>query len=396
MGSAHCRLILMVSAVIFLFQWACTQEQKPAGKKKKKTTETIAVLGALPMDIADPPDNPTTPEKVGLGRLLFFDPILSGNKDVACATCHQPDFGYAEFLETSIGVNGRGVGSKRRFLEPNDIPFVRRNSQSILNTAFNGITNSGPYHPVSAPMFWDLRAKGLEEQALVPIRTLEEMRGHGYAEDDIVEEVVQRVAGIKEYVALFEKAFPGEGQPVNAGNMAKAIASFERTLTGGNTRFDRYMRGDSAALSASEKDGLNLFLSSGCAKCHNGPMFSDFKPHALGAPDSDNHKAPDTGMDENFAFRTPTLRNLRYTAPYMHSGKFTTLKQVLEFYEDIAGGKIRNPHVKPEQIDDLVREMTVNFKDISRIVEFINVLNDDSFDRTTPESVPSGLPPGGL
>ncbi len=391
----HCRLIFMVSAVIFLFQWACTQEQKPAGKKKK-TTETIAVLGALPRDVADPPDNPTSPEKVDLGRLLFFDPVLSGNKDVACATCHQPDFGYAEFLETSIGVNGRGIGSKRRFLEPNDIPFVKRNSQSILNTAFNGVTNSGPYHPASAPMFWDLRAKGLEEQALVPIKTLEEMRGNGYAEDNIIGEVVGRMAEIKEYVALFEKAFPGEEQPVNAGNMAKAIASFERTLTGGNTRFDRYMRGDSTALSASEKDGLNLFLSSGCAKCHNGPMFSDFKPHALGAPDSDNHKAPDTGIEENFAFRTPTLRNLRYTAPYMHSGKFTTLKQVLEFYEDIAGGKIRNPHVKPGQIDGLVKEMTVNFKDISRIVEFINVLNDESFDRTTPPKVPSGLPPGGL
>ncbi|ODS82337.1 MAG: hypothetical protein ABS46_09310, partial [Cytophagaceae bacterium SCN 52-12] len=288
----------MVSAILLPFLWACTQEQKPAGKKKKRTTETIAALGALPLDVAHPPDNPTTPEKVGLGRLLFFDPILSGNKDVACATCHQPDFGYAEFLETSIGVNGRGVGSKRRFLEPNDIPFTKRNSQSILNTAFNGITNAGPYHPASAPMFWDLRARGLEEQALVPIRTLEEMRGHGYAEEDIIGEVVRRVAEIKAYVALFEKAFPGEEQPVNAGNMAKAIASFERTLTGGNTRFDRYMRGDSAALSASEKDGLNLFLSSGCAKCHSGPMFSDFKPHAIGAPDSDNHETPDAGIDQ--------------------------------------------------------------------------------------------------
>ncbi len=396
MRSAYCRLVLMVSAVIFLFSWACTQEQKPSGKKKKKTTETIAVLGALPPEVSHPPDNLPTPEKVDLGRLLFFDPVLSGNKDVACATCHQPDFGYAEFLETSIGVNGRGVGSKRRFLEPNDIPFTKRNSQSVLNAAFNGISNAGNYHPASAPMFWDLRAKGLEAQALFPISTLEEMRGHGYGEDDIVEEVVKRVAAIKEYVTLFEKAFPGEEKPVSAENMAKAIASFERTLVGGNTRFDQYMRGDSSALSASEKDGLNLFLSSGCAKCHSGPMFSDFKAHALGAPDSDNHKTPDTGVDQDFAFRTPTLRNLRYTAPYMHSGKFTTLKQVMEFYEDIAGGKIRNPNVRPEQMDELVKEMTVNFKDISRIIEFMNVLNDDSFDRTTPERVPSGLPPGGL
>ncbi len=388
--------MLVVTGVIFLFQWACTQEQKPAGKKKKKTTETIAVLGALPLEVTHPPGNPATPEKIELGRLLFFDPILSGNKDVACATCHQPDFGYAEFLETSIGVNGRGTGSKRRFREPNNIPFTKRNSQSVLNAAFNGVANSGHYDPASAPMFWDLRTKGLEEQALFPIRTLEEMRGHDFAEEEIVEEVVRRLAEIKEYVMLFENAFPGEEQPVTAGNMAKAIASFERTLIGGNTRFDQYMRGDSNALSTSEKDGLNLFLTSGCAKCHSGPMFSDFKLHALGAPDSENHKDPDTGADNDFTFRTPTLRNLRYTAPYMHSGKFTTLKQVMEFYEDIAGGKLRNPHIRPEQMDELVKEMTVNFKDISRIIEFMNVLNDDSFEKTTPERVPSGLPPGGL
>ena len=396
MKPAHCRLVLVVSAVVFLFSWACTQEQKSAGKKKKKISETIDVLGALPSKAIDPSNNPTTPEKVHLGWLLFFDPVLSGNKEVACATCHQPEFGYAEFLETSIGINGRGSGSKRRFLEPNDIPFVRRNSQSVLNAAFNGISSSGVYNPSSAPMFWDLRAKGLEEQALFPIRTLEEMRGREFTEDNIVAEVVKRVGEIKEYVALFETAFPGDDQPVTAENLTKAIASFERTLIGGNTRFDQYMRGDSAALSASEKEGLNLFLSSGCAKCHNGPMFSDFKLHALGAPDSDNHEEPDLSINQDFAFRTPTLRNLRYTAPYMHSGKFTTLDQVMGFYEDIAGGKIRNPHVKPEHIDALVKEMTVNFKDISRIIEFMNVLNDDSFSRKAPERVPSGLTPGGL
>ncbi len=389
------RFIVLLAFAVWIFQFSCAREKKPAERKKKKTTETIAVLGALPLQATDPPDNRTTPEKVALGRLLFFDPVLSGSKDVACATCHQPDFGYAEFLETSIGVNGIGNGSKRRFREPNDIPFVRRNSQSILNTAFNGLTGAGHYHAAAAPMFWDLRAKGLEEQALIPIQTLEEMRGRDYPEEGILEEVIQRVRNIPEYRTLFKEAFPGEDEPVRAANLGKAIASFERTLIAPDTRFDRYMRGDSAALTASEKDGLNLFLSSGCAKCHNGPMFSDFKLHALGVPDSDNLGEPDAGINNDFAFRTPTLRNLRFTAPYMHSGKFTTLKQVLEFYEDIAGGKMRNPHMKAEQVDPLVREMTVNFKDISRIVEFINVLSDDSFDRTVPDRVPSGLPPGG-
>ena len=393
MKSVYCRLLLAVPVLLLVV--SCGEEKRPAGKKKKSNIETIEVLGALPLSVTDPADNPSTPEKISLGRLLFFDPILSGNRDVACATCHQPEFGYAEFLQTSIGVNGTGSGTRRRFKEPNNIPFVRRNSQSIINAAFNGISNDGRYDASAAPMFWDLRANSLEEQALFPIMTLEEMRGHDYPEENILDEVVKRVGGIEEYRKLFEEAFPGESSPVTKTNLARAIAAFERTIVAGNTRFDQYMRGDSAALTTSEKEGLNLFLASGCAKCHSGPMFSDFKLHALGAPETDNHSEPDAGINNDFAFRTPTLRNLRFTAPYMHSGKFTTLKQVMEFYEDIAGGKLRNPHIKPEQIDPLVREMTVNFRDISRIVEFMNVLSDDSFDRTTPDRVPSGLPVGG-
>lgn len=382
---------MLLTAVFF----SCGRDQKPSEGKKKGVKETIAVLGALPLTAVDPPGNPSTPEKVELGRLLFFDPVLSGNRDVACATCHQPDFGYAEFLPTSIGVNGTGNGSRRRFREPNNIPFVRRNSQSVLNTAFNGITLSGAYHASGAPMFWDLRAKGLEEQALLPVKTLEEMRGRGYSEEEIVGEVVSRLRDIEEYRILFAAAFPGEAEPVSAVSLARALAAFQRTLTATDTRFDQYMRGDSNALTTSEKEGLNLFLASGCAKCHNGPMFSDYKLHALGAPDPDYFAEPDSGANGDFAFRTPTLRNLRFTAPYMHSGKFTTLKQVLEFYEDLAGGKIRNPAVNAGQIDGLVKEMNVNFRDISRIVEFINVLSDDSFDKTFPGKVPSGLPPGG-
>ena len=117
--------------------------------------------------VASPVDNPSNPSIVELGRLLFWDPILSGNKDVACATCHHPDFGYAENLDISIGVNGVGLGSARHFNEENSIPFVQRNSQSVLNTAFNGIDEEGSYDPQTAPMFWDLRAKGLEELYVV-------------------------------------------------------------------------------------------------------------------------------------------------------------------------------------------------------------------------------------
>lgn len=386
-------VIAVVVYGILLVHLSCGNNEKPATQsvRKKKIVETIADLGALPEYVTDPPTNITNPAKVELGRFLFFDPILSGNKDVSCATCHQPNFNYAEFLETSIGVNGVGSGSKRQFRLPNNIPFVKRNSQSVLNTAFNGIRNHTPYHPESAPMFWDSRAKGLEEQALLPIETLEEMRGHGYPEDGIVKEVVERLKKIPAYQILFAKAFIGEVGPVTSQNLAKAIAAYERTLIANQSRFDQYMRGDSNALSLSEKDGLQLFLKVGCAKCHSGPMFSDFKLHTLGVPDTENRKESDSGLNGTYAFRTPTLRNLRYTAPYMHSGKFGTLEQVLEFYEDLSGGKIVNPNVQPAQMDTLIKSLNVRFKDISRIVEFLNTLNDDDFDKTVPERVPSGL-----
>ena len=349
---------------------SCGNDQKPSYKKPEKVFETLDVLSALPVSAIEPQNNPGSPKKIELGRLLFFDPILSGNKDVSCATCHQPEFNYAEFLETSIGVNGVGSGSKRRFLDPNDIPFVKRNSQSILNTAFNGIRNDEDYDPETAPMFWDLRAKSLEQQALEPIKTLEEMRGNSYHESDIINEILDRIRKIPVYATLFSEAFDDEPNAVNEVNLSKAIAAYERTLVATNTRFDQYMRGDSNALSTSEKDGLNAFLVTGCAKCHSGPMFSDYKLHTLGVPDTDNRKETDPGINNDYAFRTPSLRNLRYTSPYMHSGKFKTLDQVLMFYEDIAGGKILNPNVKPKQMDSLATHMDVNFKDISRIVEF--------------------------
>jgi cytochrome c peroxidase len=391
----HMRNSLLIYILIILCL-ACGRDRSEVHQRKPKVIETIADLGALPAQAINPTNNPSTAEKINLGRLLFFDPVLSGNKDVSCATCHQPEFNYAEFLETSIGVNGIGRGGNRRFADVNTMPFVKRNSQSILNTAFNGITNHQTYDPGSAPMFWDLRAKGLEQQALEPIRTLEEMRGNSFPEHQILDMIIDRIRKIPTYEQLFSEAFPGETQPVNELNLSKAIAAYERTLIATNTRFDKYMRGDSNALSTGEKEGLNAFLATGCAKCHSGPMFSDFKLHTLGVPDTGNRKETDTGANNDYAFRTPSLRNLRYTSPYMHSGKFTTLDQVLMFYEDVAGGKVLNPKVNASQIDSLATHMDVNFKDISRIVEFLNTLNDDSFDKTVPTSVPSGLPVGGI
>lgn len=190
------KFVTLAAIVVLVFGFAELSEGQMGGRDRGGNRFEGPIddfpLTALPRDIAAPPDNPQTPQKVELGRLLFWDPILSGNQRVACATCHHPDFGYAEDLDLSIGVDGAGLGGDRRFVSPDPIPFVKRNSQTILNTAFNGIDLEGGYDPAMAPMFWDVRALGLEAQALLPILTFEEMRGHAYPEEDAVDTVVGR------------------------------------------------------------------------------------------------------------------------------------------------------------------------------------------------------------
>jgi cytochrome c peroxidase len=350
------------------------------------------VLAALPRTAAAPADNPTTPAKVALGRLLFWDPILSGNRDVACASCHHPRFGYAENIDVSIGVNGVGLGANRRFASSNtNIPFVKRNSPTVLNTAFNGIDQAGNYDPATAPMFWDMRAKGLEAQALEPIKSFEEMRGDAYPEDQAVATVVARLNTIPEYRTLFSQAF-GAPNAVTAVNLAKAMSSFQRSLLANNSPFDRYMRGDRTAMTAAQIEGMRRFEAVGCNQCHNGPMFSDYKPHVLGVDDTAKRTESDAGIpDSPYAFRTASLRNLRLTAPYMHSGQLPDLEEVVEFYDDLP----ENPNVQRQQVDRLARRLDDPDDEEDAIIAFLGALNDDSFDKTIPARVPSGLPVGG-
>jgi cytochrome c peroxidase len=383
------RFFIFIVALMFLI-----------GCRHKETVTDQKVdlkFSALPTTVRATKDNPTTKEKVELGRLLFFDPILSGHKDVSCATCHHPEYGFAESLEISIGVNGQGLGEKRGFKSGGVIPFTKRNAHTILNTAFNGIDPHGDYSPEEAQMFWDLRAQSLEKQSLEPIKSFEEMRGHAYEKDSAMDQVVKRLAEIGEYKTLFTKSFPeSEDEPISEVNIGKAIAAYERTLIATNSRFDKYMRGDSTSLSSFEKEGMSLFVKSGCASCHNGPMFSDFKTHALGIVDNEKLGFEDKGINDTYAFRTPTLRNLRFTAPYMHNGKLKTLQEVLEFYEDLTGEKIsKNSHIRNDQLDPLLKDLRVEFKNIRLIIEFLNSLNDSDYDKTIPERVPSGLKVGG-
>jgi cytochrome c peroxidase len=369
---------------------------------------TQSSFSPLPTRVAAPADNPTTADKVELGRLLFWDPILSGPRDVACATCHHPDFGYAEPLDLSIGTGGVGLGAVRAFAPNAPVRLVKRNSQTVLNAAFNGIQGDGTHDPSAAPMFWDLRVQSLEAQALEPIKALEEMRGDTYAEDRAIATVVARLAAIPEYRQRFTTAFGGRNA-VTEANLGRALAAFQRTLVTTNAPFDRYMRGDTTAMTAEQIRGMNRFQTIGCSNCHSGPMFSDFKAHVLAVPDNTRLPASDAGVEGTYAFRTASLRNLASSAPYMHNGVFDDLNDVVNFYQRISGGRGGggrggrgiNTNVARTQIDPLARQLNMRGGGgggrgrNGDLVAFLGALNDESFDRTIPERVPSGLKVGG-
>jgi cytochrome c peroxidase len=354
----------------------------------------VLQLSALPREALSPLDNPASPEKVELGRLLFWDPILSGEKDVACATCHHPDFGYAETLDVSIGSHGVGLGPNRRFEAAGGTrPFVKRNSQTLLNVAFNGMDAGGAHDPSRAPMFWDVRATSLETQALEPLKAFEEMRGGAYSEDAALDAVVSRLDAIAEYRSRFTTVFGGPSA-ISAVNLGRALAAFQRTLVAADAPFDRFKRGDRSAMTPLQLRGMRRFVRVGCGNCHTGPMFSDYQPHVLGVPDNPKLPSPDSGVRGDYAFRTPTLRNLRHTAPYMHSGMLRTLDDVIAFYGDVSNERSRNPRVQSADLESLVSGLNVS-ADGPALVAFLEALSDDGFDRVVPARVPSGLPVGG-
>lgn len=371
---------LMISILVLL---SCQEDDAiPAAENPQD------FINALPQNVVYPADNPYSEEKENLGRLLYWDPILSGTKDVACVSCHHPELGYADGLDFSQGVGGKGLGADR-----SGGVQTRRNAPTVINTAFNGIDIDGRYDPAISPMFWDNRAESLEGQALLPMLSKEEMRGEAIAEDFIIDTIIQRLNAIPEYVTRFEQAF-GSNE-INQRKILDAIATFERTIIANNSRFDQYMRGEATALTDFEIQGMNAFIQVGCADCHSGPMFSDYELHTIGV--RDNISPPDQGATDNFDFRTPTLRNLNLTAPYMHNGIHATLEDVMEFYEEIAEGDDdqRNVNVAENELDEEMQDLDLDEDQIDAIIAFINTLNDDSFDKTIPGSVPSGLPVGG-
>jgi cytochrome c peroxidase len=347
-------------------------------------------LETLPA-VVDPVNNQHSEAKAILGKALFFDPILSGEKDIACATCHSPSHGYADGIDLSIGVGGRGLAENRVDFSGGRIPIIGRNSPTIINTGFNGlIAFTEVYNPLTAPMFWDGRKKSLEEQSTGPITSFNEMRGDGYAAAVAYDSIIARLKKIDEYKSLFAVAF-GSPDSIDEKTIGKAIAAFERTILSNSSPYDQFIKGDKSALTQRQKNGLLLFYGkANCAGCHSGPMLSDYNYYNLGIPYNPKRAETDKGVDNKFLFRTPSLRNVTLTAPYMHNGMFPTLESVIKHY---ARAQSQNPDIS--SVDPKVQPLHLTQDEVEEIVDFLNSLTDDGYDQEMLARVPSGLLPGG-
>ena len=316
-------------------------------------------------------DNSDTPEKIELGKSLFFDPLLSGDNSMSCAHCHHPDLGFSDNRGLSMGNGGVGVGRDRAGGKT-----LKRGSPTLWNVGYNHA------------QYWDGRAKDLEHQAMFPITEPLEMNQDR-------EELEKELENIPEYKRLFQKAF-GNQNSVTFNNVVYAIAAFERSLLSDSSRFDQYAAGNLNVLSTSERHGLNMFrsLKTRCFECHNIPTFNnpDFK--VIGVPDIDPEK-PDLGRFDivvkgyKRAFKVPTLRNAALTAPYMHNGFFKTLDEVIDFYAD--GGGVKHG-IDQKIIDDKIRPFELSDFEKENLVAFLHTLTDESKKPIIPEKVPSGLP----
>jgi parallel beta-helix repeat protein len=365
-------LLLVFAALLLVGLW-------PTALDKPDVVAASEVPGAGGLRRAFPPmvmrvDNPTTPERASLGRLLYFDPVLSGDNTQSCATCHHPDLGFSDGRATSMGKGGHGLGPERA-----GGAVIKRAAPTIWNAAYNH------------RQFWDGRAADLEEQARFPITSDIEMNQNP-------DELVKELKAIPEYGRLFDQAFGGSsGSAVNFDNAVKAIAAFERTLLSNNSAFDRYAAGDATALTMEQKRGLTLFrsLKTRCFECHGFPTFAnpDFK--VIGVPDLPG-EPPDLGRAEagggqayERAFKVPTLRNIALTAPYMHNGRFKTLDEVIDFYSQ---GGAAGQGLKLANLDDKIRPFTLTPQEKSDLIAFLHALTDESRLPEIPERVPSGLP----
>jgi cytochrome c peroxidase len=366
---------------LFLFVEICSAEPQATLPDTK--------LAALPLAPKSPQGNVSSPEKVELGRALFFDPILSAANTVSCATCHHPALGWGDGRATPIGVFGTGLGPARIFSGQQRGSRLVRNTPTVLNVGFNGLTNAADFDPAASPMFSDSRVLSLEAQVFAPIRSRDEMRGDDCPETEAVEQALHRLRKVTQYREMFSRVFDqASDKAVTAAHLAQAIASFERSLVTPDTPFDRFMRGDATALNEEQQRGMKIFHRAGCSLCHNGPMLSDYKLHFIAVPDS--------GVDGRREFRTPSLRNLKHTAPYMHNGSVKTLRDALVFYEQLADAASETldggDNSSLPRLDPLLQRLDLNAEDFPALEAYLDSLNAAEYPAKIPETVPSGLP----
>lgn len=299
-------------------------------------------LGSFVLRAALSAGEPT--EAVALGEKLFFDPILSADRTVSCASCHKPEFAFADDVAASRGIRGQLTG---------------RNTPSAANMAGR------------LDFFWDGRASSLEEQALGPIQNEKEM-GLPLAE------AVARLNADPGYAAAFQKIFRG---PATEKNLASAIAAFERTLETGNSPYDRFIAGDDAALTDAAKRGRLLFIGrASCNNCHSGEDFTSDRHKNIGLFNgkelNDPGRSAITKNSEHLGlFKVPSLRNVGVTAPYMHNGMFATLREVVEYYnqpEKVVQGSLNRDKA-------LDQPLHLTETEVSELVAFLEALTDDRF-----------------
>ena len=304
-----------------------------------------------------------SPQQIDLGRLLFFDPVLSGNKDLSCANCHNPAKGFSDGMARSVGASGQ--------LHPRSAP-------TLWNSAF------------LKSLLWDARADSLEQQALGPLFSELEMA-------NTPEQLMANLNQVDAYPELFTQAFPNSEDAMVIANITTALTAFQSSLISLNSPYDRYAHGDSKALNPEQLEGLNVFRSfvARCSQCHTPPLFTNQQVAVIGTPEPEG-MSRDIGAQATFGaerlrggFKVPTLRNIALTAPYMHSGRFATLREATEFYTKGRG------HAVPEGEELLlhwhISEPNLTPSELDRLVDFMGALSDESFMPEIPQQVPSGL-----
>lgn len=308
-------------------------------------------------------DSHTSKERIELGKKLFYDPILSENKRRSCSSCHQPEKAFTDGLAKPTILTGGGL--------------VKRNVPTLM------------YASLQAKLFYDLRVDNLENQSMDVINNKDEMHGS-------LKEAVKYLKLDKNYIALFQKAFPKEKDIVKEVNVINALSSYERSLVSFDSRFDKFMRGQKMLLTESEKNGYNLFSGKAkCGICHFTPLFNGTIPpnftntesEIIGVPETPENQRIDSDLGRyalykfdvwKYAFKTPTLRNIALTAPYMHNGVYKTLEEVVDFYNE-GGGNGLGFHLENQTLPE--DKLNLKSQEKKDLVAFMKALTDVKFEK---------------